>query len=263
MNPETIKWLLEHSVSAYETEMKAMDGVKDRISFVLSVAITPIAGITVYLVSKFKGDLLQRDNLLLFSVPTLAAVLFLVVSAGCVAYALVRGFQYSNVPRPADLIPYLQAHPVPNQALEEAQLNLIQEYAGSIEHNFKQNQNRLRKILIAQRLAVASLLVLSLSLPRFVYVSLQAKSEIQAVRIVEPIRVTEENLMSDEKKQGNQTNASPVPTPTPTAQSQQSGATPSDQASAPRPPFPKSHMTFDHALDDVPPGKEILNERKK
>lgn len=263
MNPDTIKWLLEHSVSAYETELKATDKVKDRISFILSVAITPFAGIAVYLVSKFKGNLFQRENLLFFSLPTLVAVLLLVVSAGYVAYALVRGFQYSNVPRPAHLIPYLQQHPEPDKALEEAQLNLIQEYAGSIEHNFKQNQNRSRKLLFAQRLAVASLLVLSVSLPRFVYVFLQAKSEPQSVRIVEPIRVTEENLMNDEKKQGNQTN--PAPVPTPTAQSQQSsiGATPSDQASQPRPPFPKSYMTFDHAIDVLPPGKEILNERKK
>jgi hypothetical protein len=62
--------------------------------------------------------------------------------------------------------------------------------------------------------------------------------------------------MGDVKKQTDQSNqASATPAQEPSDQAK--GATTSTgQAAAPRPPFPQSHMTFDHALDADPPGTD-------
>lgn len=263
MRPETTKWLLEHSASAYEAESKATDKIKDRISFILSVAITPVAGIAVYLVGKFKGSVFQHYNTLFFLIPLLITTALLAVATFFVAYALARGFGYSNVPRPAGLMEYLRAHPEPDMALEEAQLHLAEQYAAAIEHNFAQNQVRARKLRIAQRFAVAALIVLATSLPRFLQVSIEAKDEPQAVRIVDPIRFIQAKPMSSDNKP--QSPAGPTPSisaqgPTPTSSAAASNV---DQKPPQRPPFPQNHVTMENFKDKLPPGHESLNEGKK
>lgn len=263
MNSETIDWLLEHSASAYEAEFKATGQLRDRISFVLSVAITPYAGIAIYLISKFKGSFLHRYDFLLFSLPIFIATGLLVVAACFVAHTLIGIYGYSNVPRPAELLPYLRDHPEPDKALEEAKVHLIKEYADNIEHNFKLNQNRARKLRIAQRLAVASVLVLAIALPRFVYLSLNTKAEAQSIKITEPVRITEGIAMSNNANQNSQPNTSTQAPNQGPSQQQSTTASNGNPASVARPPFPRSHVTLEHLVDKLPPGKTTLNEGKK
>lgn len=263
MNSETIDWLLEHSASAYEAEFTATGKLRDRISFILSVAITPYAGIATYLITKFKGSFLQGSDLLFFSLPILFAIGLLVVAAGLVALALIGVYGYSNIPRPAQLLPYLREHPEPDKVLEEAKLNLIQAYADNIEHNFKLNQGRTRKIRIAQRLAVCSLLPLAVSLPRFVYSTAHTKAEPQPVRIIEPIRITEEKSMSTEGKPTSQPNTSTPTSSQGQSQQQSTNASQVGTSSAPRPPFPKSQIILEHLVDKAPPGKATEGQGKK
>ncbi|PQV51885.1 hypothetical protein [Paraburkholderia sp. BL21I4N1] len=254
MNSETIDWLLEHSASAYETEFKATGQLRDRISFILGVAVTPYAGIATYLITKFKGSFLLGGDFLFFSLPMFAAIVLLIASAGLVAHALVGVHRYSNIPRPAELLPYLSAHPEPDKALEEAKINLIEAYANNIEHNFEVNQGRARKLRIAQRLAVLSLIPLALSLPRFVYSTVHTKAEPQSVRIIEPVQIAEEKNVSNKGTPNLQPNTS-TPSPNQRQQPQQQGTNASQVAptSAPRPPFPKSHMVLEELVDKVPP----------
>ncbi|WP_186165617.1 hypothetical protein [Burkholderia gladioli] len=264
MKSETIDWLLEHSASAYDAEFTATGKLRDRISFILSIAITPYAGIAIYLITKFKGSFLQGSDLLFFSLPILFAIAMLAIAAGLVALALIGVYGYSNIPRPAQLLPYLHQHPEPDRALEEAKLNLIQEYADNIEHNFKLNQGRTRKIRIAQRLAVCSLLPLALSLPCFVYSMVHAKTEPQPVRIIEPIRITEENSMATKGKPTSQPSTSnPTSSQGQPQQQQSANASQVGTSSAPRPPFPKSQIVLEHLVDKAPPGKAIGDQGKK
>lgn len=51
MTPDSLKWLLEHTVSAYEAELRGADKIKERISFILSITITPFSAIALYLVN--------------------------------------------------------------------------------------------------------------------------------------------------------------------------------------------------------------------
>jgi hypothetical protein len=66
MTPDSLKWMLDHAASAYDAELREIDKVKERISFVLSVAITPFAAIAVYMASGLKGELFSPLNLYLF-----------------------------------------------------------------------------------------------------------------------------------------------------------------------------------------------------
>jgi hypothetical protein len=220
-------------------------------------------GIAVYLISKFKGSFFQRYDFLLFSLPVLVAAGLLVVSACFVAHTLIGIYGYSNVPRPALLLPYLRDHPEPDKALEEAKVHLIQQYADNIEHNFELNQNRARKLRIAQRLAVASVLVLAISLPRFVYLSFNTKSAPQPIEISGPIRITEGISMPNETKQNSQPTTSAQASNQGQSQQQSTNASNGDPASMARPPFPQSHVTLEHLVDKLPPGKTTLNEEKK
>lgn len=255
MNSETIDWLLEHSASAYETEFKTTEKLRDRISFILSVAVTPYAGIAIYLITKFKGSFLQCGDLLFFSLPMFAAIGLLAVSAGLVAHALIGIHRYANIPRPAELLPYLRTHPEPDKVLQETKLNLIEAYANNVEHNFNSNQKRARTLRIAQRFAVLSLIPLALSLPRFVYSAIHTKAEPQSVQIVEPVHITEEKSMSNDGKPDSKSNTG---TPTPNqgqSQQQSTSASQDNHSSVPKPPFPKSHITLEHLIDKAPPGK--------
>lgn len=255
MKSETIDWLLEHSASAYEAEFKATGQLRDRISFVLSVAVTPYAGIAIYLITKFKGSFLRGNDLLFFTLPMLLAIGLLVIAAGLIALALIAVFGYSNIPRPAELLPYLREHPEPDKALEEAKFNLIQAYADNIEHNFKVNQGRAKKLRIAQRFAVCSLFPLAMALPRFVYSTTHTKTEPQSVQIIEPIRITEEKSMATDGKPDSQADTSTSTQNQSQSQQQSTSASQGAPASATRPPFPKSHIVLEHLIDKAPPGK--------
>lgn len=263
MNSDTIDWLLEHSASAYEREFKSTEQLRDRISFILSIAITPYAGIAVYLVTKFKGSFLQYGDLLLFSVPICTVFGLLVASASLVAYALIGVHGYANIPRPAQLLPYLRDHSETDKVLEDTKLNLIEAYAENIEHNFNVNQGRAQKLRLAQRLAVWSLIPLALSLPRFVYSAIHTKAEPQSVRIIEPVRITEEKTMSNDGKSDSKPNTG---TPTPSqgqSQQQTTSASQGAPSPAPKPPFPKSYITLEHLIDKASPGKATDGQGEK
>jgi hypothetical protein len=274
MNPDTIEWILDHSVSAYEAERDDTSKIKERISFVITLAITPFSGIVVYLASGFKGHMAEPSDVRYFWVPVAVAILILLLSAAVVAYVLLRGFEYMRVPQPLPLIDYLEQHPEPAKALDEARLNLLKEYAKSVDHNFKQNARRTQRLLIAQRLAFFSLLPIVFALSRYALVASKAKSEAQPVELVSPVHFVQDISMPNQTTSGNSTNqgghanaTTPAPlTPAPAVpgapvQSNQS-AQGSAQTPLPRPPFPKSVMTRD-SIDIPASGKKTPKEGDK
>ncbi|MDB5975056.1 MAG: hypothetical protein JWR07_1816 [Nevskia sp.] len=274
MNSDTIEWILEHSVSAYEAERDATSRIKERISFVITLAITPFSGIVVYLASGFKGHLAIASDLRYFWIPLAVAILILLLSATVVAYVLLRGFEYMRVPQPLPLIDYLEQHPEPDKALDEARLNLVKEYAKSVDHNVKQNERRTYHLLLAQRLAFFSLLPIILALPRYALVTSKAKSEAQPVELVSPIHVVQDISMSNQitqessPDQGRQatdtTPAQPIPAPAAAGAPVQSNQSAQDSSQTPlqRPAFPKSIMTRD-SMEIPAPGKKIPKKDDK
>lgn len=242
MNPDTLEWLLERSIESYEAEDKSTDKIRERISFILSLAITPCFAIAAYLISSIRGELFLPWNIYLFWVPLLIALVILLVSTGYVAYVLLWPFKYSRLPSPSNIIEYVNNHPEKNAVLLDAQIGLLNEIAGSVNHNFTQNQHRKSKLLIAQRWAFGAFsLIILICIPRWGYVFTNSEPKVQSVKIVSPIVVIQEPKMT----QPTQTQpSSPQPPAPSTIQNQQQTTSPLNVQQA-KPAFPKSVMTFD------------------
>jgi hypothetical protein len=180
---DSLKWLLDHAASAYETELQDTYQLKERINFILSLVVIPITGIAVYLASGLKGDYFSVMNVLLFWLPWFVAVIFLLISLGYVSFVLLKGFEYARPPLPSEIIQYFELHPEPDKALGEAHLALLKEYAASVDKNYEQNQNRSNKLLKAQRIAFFSIVFIMLCLPRWVHNVIQFTPESQPNRI--------------------------------------------------------------------------------
>nr|VFK11208.1 MAG: hypothetical protein BECKLPF1236B_GA0070989_10213 [Candidatus Kentron sp. LPFa] len=167
MTSDSLKWLLDHAIAAYEREWRNTEKLKDRIGFVLSIAITPFPGVLVYLVVNFKGKpLFSISNAIFFWAPWIIAAITLGISIGLLAHALLRGFLYARVPLPSEILPYFEQHPEPDKALKEGQDSLLKEYAASVKHNFQQNQKRYRFLLLSQRSAFLALVFIILALQK-------------------------------------------------------------------------------------------------
>jgi hypothetical protein len=91
MTPDTIKWLLDHAASAYAAEIEGSDKIRERISFMLSIAIAPCFGVATYLLSSLRGETFACWTIILFWVPLLISAVALLISTGFVAYALIKG----------------------------------------------------------------------------------------------------------------------------------------------------------------------------
>lgn len=255
MNPDTLEWLLERSIESYEVEDKSTDKIRKRISFILSLAITPCFAIAAYLISSIKGELFLAWNIYLFWLPLSIAVLILLVSTGYVAYVLLWPFKYSRLPSPSKIIEYVNAHPEPDTVLLDARNGLLNEIASSVDHNFTQNQHRKSKLLTAQQLAfyTFSLLIL-ICVPRWVYVFTNAEPEAQSVKIVSPIQIIQEPKMTQPTQK--QPSSPQQPAPSTTQNQQQTTSQPNVQQA--KPTFPKSSLvleSFDPKNSDKKSGK--------
>ena len=71
INLDSLKWLLDHAVDAYETEIKNIDKIRERISFIVSLTISPCLGVAVYLSSTLRGEIFSEYNIFLFWMPML------------------------------------------------------------------------------------------------------------------------------------------------------------------------------------------------
>lgn len=259
---DSLLWLIDHAAEAYKNEIEATDKLKERISFILSLAVTPSIAAAIFLASGLKGELFNSINVYFFWVPWVAAVALLMASAALVAHTLLRGFLYERVPLPSEILGYFEQHPEPSRALEEAHLGLLKEYTAAVDHNFRKNQKRSNSLLWAQRLAFLSLLFFFVSLPRWIYNSIHSTPEPQPIKIVSPIEILKEKEMSNKPNEPTPSTSQPQ-----TTQSQGQPSTPpatqtttSQQA---RPVFPKRTMVLDAAIETPRPNAHILNETKK
>lgn len=242
MNTDTLEWLLERAIESYEAEDKSTDKIRERINFILSLAITPCFAIVAYLISSLRGELFLIWNIYLFWLPLSIAILILLVSTGYVAYVLLWPFKYSRLPSPSKIIEYVNAHPEPDTVLLDARNGLLNEIANSVDHNFTQNQHRKSKLLTAQRLAFCtfSLLIL-VCVPRWGYVFTNVEPEAQSVKIVSPIQVIQEPKMTQPTQKQPAAPQQPAPS---TTQNQQQTTSQTNVQQA-KPNFPRSVMTFD------------------
>lgn len=255
---DSLKWLLDHAASAYETELQDTDKLKERINFILSLIIIPITGISVYLASGFKGDYFSAINVLLFWLPWFVAVIFLLISLGLVSFVLLKGFKYARPPLPSEIIQYFELHPEPDKALGEAHLALLKEYAASVDQNYEQNQNRSNKLLKAQRIAFLSIVFLMLCLPIWVHNVLQFTPESQPNRIEsEGKSMTTSSTQAPSSAQQQQT-LSPPPNTTPAASANQPVV-----AQLVRPPFPTRKIICDSVVEPMSSHAKILNENNQ
>jgi len=189
MTPESIEWLLEHAVSAYEAEIQSTEKLRERISFLLSLVITPCLGIAAYLFSSLRGELFLSENFYFFWVPILLAMVNLLLSICYVAYVLLWKFEYARVPSPSAIVLYIEEHPDPTLALQDGRIGLLKEYSDSVDHNFMQNEHRKSKLLLAQRFAFGSFAILLLCIPQWVINFSQNERQVQPVEIVSPIQI--------------------------------------------------------------------------
>lgn len=252
MNPDTLEWLLERSIESYEAENKSTDTIRERINFILSLAITPCFAISAYLISSIKGELFSTWNIFLFWLPLSSAILILLISTGYVAYVLLWPFKYSRPPSPSEIIKYVSEHPEPDAVLLDARTGLLNEIAKSVDHNFTQNQHRKSKLLTAQRLAFCTFLLLILiCVPRWGYVFTNAEPEAQSIKIVSPIQITQEPKMTQPSQKQPSSPQQPAPT---TTQNQQQTTKPTNAQQA-KPQFPKSSL----ALESLDPKNSTKN----
>lgn len=242
MTPESIEWLLDHAASAYEAEIKSTEKIRERISFVLTLAITPCLGIAAYLVSSLRGKLYSLEDICYFWLPLLFSMVALLISICYVAYVLLWKFEYSRVPLPSTIISYFEEHPDPATVLQDGCLGLIKEYSNSVDHNFRQNEHRKSKLLLAQRFAFGSFAILVLCIPRWAYDFSHNEIKPQAVRITSPIQIVKEEKMSNSTD-----NQKPVQQTTNQSQPAPASSTPTQQA---KPAFPKSTMVMDSISSD-------------
>lgn len=255
---DSLRWLLDHAAETYKNEIAATDKIKERISFILSLAVTPIAASEVYLASGLKGELFSIANTLTFWLPWGVAAGVLSCAVAFVAHALLRGFQYARAPLPSEIIKFFEQHPEPDLALNEAHLGLLNEYAKSIDHNFRQNQARSNTLLKAQRLAFLSLLFLLLSLPRWTYNAANNSPEAQPVKIVSPIEITKDKTMNKPttpnttNSQSKQSTEQAPSTPTQPTTAQQA-----------RPVFPMRTMVMDSASGPRETSAKDTKQEKK
>jgi hypothetical protein len=246
MTPDSIKWLLDHAASTYEAEIKSTDKIRERISFILSLTITPCFGVAAYLASSLRGEIFATVNIFLFWIPLFIAVAVLLVSTCYVAYVLLKGFYYSVVPSPSQIITYFEEHPEPDIALQDAHLELFKEYAKSIDNNYKQNEHRKSKLLLAQRLAFLSFAILILCVPKWAYNFTHNEQKAQPVKVVSPVPVQ----LLQEQKMSEPTVKSTSPAQQTTDQAKaQVPLAPVAQAntSQAKPSFPTSRMAMDSA----------------
>lgn len=259
ITPESIKWLLDHAESSYNAEIQNTDKIRERISFILSLTITPGFGVAAYLVSSLRGETFALENVFLFWIPLFISVAILLIATCYVAYALLKGFYYSRVPSPSQIIPYFEAHPDPDSALQDGHLELLKEYSNSVDHNFKQNEHRKSKLILAQRLAFLSFAILILCIPKWAYNFTHNEQDTQPVKIISPVPfqlLQEKSMSTPTENNSSSTNQSATQTP------QAPAATAKPSQTQVKPAFPKSTMAMDSALKAKPnfPGSTLVLE---
>ncbi len=193
MKAEISTWLLTKAETAYEREEKRTDQIKVRISFLLTVAITPPLGVAAYALTNFRGDVLDFWTIVLFDFPFMAARTLLLLAAGAIFTSLLRTFAYSNVPTPDALIAYVMEDSSSDEIIVETELNLAKRYAQAVTFNHQQNEARRNVLLRAQRLASAAVLIGLLALPRYVNVNRETSADPLKINVVSPITVTRTN----------------------------------------------------------------------
>lgn len=243
MTPESIEWLLDQATSAYEAEIKSTEKIRERISFILTLAITPCLGFGAYLISSLRGDLFCLENIYYFWTPLSMAMVALFVAIANVAYVLLWKFQYSRVPPPSAIVSYFEEHPDPLSVIQDGSLGLIKEYSSSVDHNFRQNEHRKSKLLSAQRFAFLAFVILVLCIPRWAYNFAHYDTKPQSVRIVSPIQI-----VKDEKMTNSTSNQKPPHQTTNQSQPSTPATGPSTQQA--KPVFPKSTMVMDSVSSD-------------
>jgi hypothetical protein len=254
---EIATWLLGQAELAFEREAKVTDRIKDRITFLLTVAITPPVGLTAYAPGNFRGDVLDPWVMAFFDLPLIAASGLLLFAAGTILTSLVRRFAYSNVPAPDALIDYVQEDSSSDQVIVETELNLAKSYAQAVALNHRQNEGRLEVLLRAQRLASWAVIIGLAAVPKYINVNRETPAEAQRIIVVSPINVTRTKEMTEK------TSSTPAVAPAPT--NNQAPAEPVAPPPAPKPsprPFPPNTVTFDHKIPPPADSTTLIREKK-
>ena len=250
MNQVSTEWLIEHAAAAYESEIRSTEKVRERTGFIISTTITPIFGAIVYFVTTIRGNVFGCADILLFWLPLLLSILFLLGSSWLVAYVLHQAFKVLRPPTISQLVQYVEKHPDPNTVLQDTQSGLINEYAEAVDYNYKLNEYRKYKLLWAQRFAFYALaLLIVFCFPKWMYNYFNNESKAQPVKILSPVSVQllQEPAMSQKPENNSSSDKSTIP-----QQSKQApdSTTPSNASAVPK--FPKSSMALDSALKTKP-----------
>ena len=255
MTPDALKWILEHAAEAYDSELRQTEKLKERVSFTLSLLLTPVIGVAVYLIGGLKGELLTPATIAFFWLPVGLSIVAILLATFHLACVLFRRFEYKRTPFPSEIAGYLSSHPDPAAALNDAQNGLLKQYALCIDHNFQQNQIRVNFLLRAQRAALFAALLLGASLPEWIYSAAQAPREPQTVKIVAPIEIMKEKPMTTPATPSGPAVTPSAPAPTQNAAPASPPASPPASNTPnikPPPPFPQSRTYFD-AVEQLPP----------
>lgn len=262
-----VDWLMQQSASCYATEMDLMHKIRDRITFVSGVLIMPISGAIMSLLSTYKWDDFTGYSWL-FLVPIAISSILACMSLYFVFQVLSKKNEYKTQIFPSDLLTYYLGGTNHEDAIYETKYHLMSSYNDAVKNNYDINQDRLGKILNAQRAMTFAIPFLLIALPNYFYVVQTAIPETQSIKIenieelkrpqaanvtITNLKEFKEILMSNEP----QSVGSSQPQPAQPSQS------PEPLLRVPTRPAPATKALFDSVDTPKVEGQQVLNEAGK
>lgn len=97
-----VDWRHTYAEKAYAEEVEAMHRLKERVSYVVGLFITPLTGAIYFVYSGFHGDAFLPSSLALFLLPLATAVAVVVLGLGKLFLILRREHRYQKPPSPSN-----------------------------------------------------------------------------------------------------------------------------------------------------------------
>lgn len=176
--------MLEQSKSAYNSEMELMHILRDRVSFVSGILVTPISTTAILIVSTYKGSYQSCINIILFWIPVSVVIILSLISLYFIFSVLSKKHSYELQLFPSQILDYYLGGTDSEEAIYDTKYMYLKSLNEAVNINNSVNKSRLNKILNAQRAAIFSVPLLLLSFPNYFYFSKAAKPETLSVEII-------------------------------------------------------------------------------
>lgn len=244
-----LDWFLERSGGALDSELATTDRIRDRITFISGVLLTPASAVAVSLLSTYRGEYFAGLGFWLFLAPASMATILLLMSLAFVFFVLSRSYEYKAGINPPTLFKYYQeGNADAKESIRDTKYVLLKAINESISHNADVNKLRMTGVLRAQVTATLAIPFLLISLPYYFYVQTAQKEEktvtVEILQTSPPLEV----VMTEET---NNAPATPQQPPT---------APPPPLIPEPARPAPPTDRLFDSVTPPKGEGQQTLSE---